>query len=203
MLTSHEPGNEIHLIPEVAIPGGCVDYFLVSVKENKVMDFVGIELQTLDTTGTVWPERQRLLIKAGLKSEESDIQSNKKYGINWKMTAKTILIQMHHKAETFENINKHLVLVIQNPFLEYMKREFAFAHMNEARLGDSVHIHAYDLVGINDDLRHYIKLSKRISTDAEGIAKSLGLQAEAKIELQQIIALLESKISLNTRLTIV
>ena len=30
-----------------------------------VKDFVGIELQTLDSTGTVWPERQRLLKEHG------------------------------------------------------------------------------------------------------------------------------------------
>ena len=56
LLTAHEPGNELHLIPEVGIPGGTVDYFLVSARRNRVKDFVGIELQTVDTTGTVWPE---------------------------------------------------------------------------------------------------------------------------------------------------
>jgi hypothetical protein len=53
LLTTHEPGNELHIVPEVSIPGGSVDYFLVSAKGGKVKDFVGIELQTLDTTGTV------------------------------------------------------------------------------------------------------------------------------------------------------
>lgn len=61
LLTTHEPGNELHIVSEVSIPGGSVDYFLVSAKNGKVKDFVGIEFQTLDTTGTVWPERQRLL----------------------------------------------------------------------------------------------------------------------------------------------
>ena len=53
LLTLHEPGNELHVVSEVNIPGGSVDYFLVSVRNKKVHDFVGIELQTLDTTGTV------------------------------------------------------------------------------------------------------------------------------------------------------
>jgi hypothetical protein len=53
LLTLHEPGNEFHVVPEVAIPGGSVDYFLVSAKGGKVRDFVAIEFQTLDTTGTV------------------------------------------------------------------------------------------------------------------------------------------------------
>lgn len=53
LLTMHEPGNELYLVPEVQIPGGHVDYFLVSAKDKKVKDFIGIELQTMDTTGTV------------------------------------------------------------------------------------------------------------------------------------------------------
>lgn len=53
LLTTHEPGNELHIVSEISIPGGSVDYFLVSAKDGKVKDFVGIELQTLDTTGTV------------------------------------------------------------------------------------------------------------------------------------------------------
>lgn len=30
LLTLHEPGNELHIVPEISIPGGSVDYFLVS-----------------------------------------------------------------------------------------------------------------------------------------------------------------------------
>src|SRR5690348_6494536 len=47
LLTLHEPGNELHRVPEIEIPGGNVDYFLVSVRNEKIVDFVGIELQAL------------------------------------------------------------------------------------------------------------------------------------------------------------
>jgi hypothetical protein len=77
LLTTHEPGNELHIVPEVSIPGGSVDYFLVSAKKGKVKDFVGIELQTLDTTGTVWPERQRLLQKLGVPRSDKGEASEK------------------------------------------------------------------------------------------------------------------------------
>ena len=40
LLTMHEPGNELYLVPEVQIPGGHVDYFLVSAKDKKVKDFM-------------------------------------------------------------------------------------------------------------------------------------------------------------------
>ncbi len=100
LLSMHEPGNEIHTVPEVSVPSGSVDYFLVSVRDGKVKDFVGIELQTLDTTGTVWPARQRFLRKVGLDVVREEAAPYKTCGMNWKMTAKTILVQLHHKIQT-------------------------------------------------------------------------------------------------------
>lgn len=199
LLTTHEPGNELHIVPEVSIPGGSVDYFLVSVKDDKVKDFVGIELQTLDTTGTVWPERQRLLKELGVSRSDDAESSDKPYGMNWKMTAKTILVQMHHKAQTFEHIHKKLVLVIQDKLLAYMSREFKFDHLrNPAAIGDSIHLHAYSMSRASSgDFR--LAMAARLGTDADGIGTCLGLQAEARIELAQIIEALQSKISVSTR----
>lgn len=200
LLTLHEPGNELHLLPEVTVPGGSVDYFLVSVRKNKVVDFVGIELQTLDTTGSLWSERASFLKSKGISVENSDLHA-KTFGMNWKMSAKTILVQMHHKIQTFEHLNKHLVLVIQDCFRDYMKREFSFTHMQPARQGDSFHIHSYVLEDENQSFR--MRLDNRISTDANGIAICLGLQAEAKIELDKIVNYLEKRISDKTLLAIV
>ncbi|MCX7256357.1 MAG: NotI family restriction endonuclease [Polaromonas sp.] len=201
LLTTHEPGNELHIVSEVSIPGGSVDYFLVSARDGKVKDFVGIELQTLDTTGTVWPERQRLLKKLNVDRADDSEKSDKPYGMNWKMTAKTILVQMHHKVQTFEHVHKKLVLVIQDKLLTYMKKEFKFDHLkNPARIGDSMHLHAYSMNRVESkDFR--LSMVSRLSTDADGIGICLGLQAEARIELEEIIAALQAKISPSTRFT--
>ncbi len=197
LLSLHEPGNELHIVPEISIPGGSVDYFLVSVKSDKVRDFVGIELQTLDTTGTVWPERQRFVNSLGLSTLKKDVTSKKSFGMNWKMTAKTILVQLHHKIRTFEHINKHLVLVIQDHLLSYLQEQFQFSHMSEARVGDPMHVHSYSMKKARTG-SHRIELSKRLSTNTEGIARSLGLKAEANMELETIVEQLESKISSDT-----
>src|SRR5206468_9115463 len=84
LLTLHEPGNELHIVPEISLPGGSVDYFVVSVSRGKVRDFVGIELQTVDTTGTVWPERQRFLDSVGIKVPKEDVECADSFGMNWK-----------------------------------------------------------------------------------------------------------------------
>ena len=119
--------------------------------------------------------------------------------MNWRMTAKTTLVQLHHKAETFELLNKRLVLVVQDEFLKYLKREFQFDHLESARLGDTVHFHAY----VVSDIEHNVELSlgERISTDSNGIATSLGRRAEAGVELRDIMEQIKAKISTDNVFT--
>lgn len=199
LLTGHELGNELHMVPGLSVPGGSIDYVFVSVRDGKVRDFVGIELQTLDTTGTVWPERQRFLASKGLNNIPAvELNNSKPYGMNWKMTAKTILVQLHHKIQTFESLNKHLVLVIQDRLLDYMTKEFSFGHLNNARTSDPMHFHSYELKLLKDEGIHRLKLAKRLSTDTDDIATCLGLQGEAKVELDVIIRLIEQKITART-----
>ena len=201
LLTDHEPGNELHLIPEFRIPGGNIDYILASVKEGKVRDFVGIELQAVDTTGSLWGEREKLLVELGLKPRTTKIPESR-FGINWKMTAKTTLVQMHHKIGSFEHINKHLVLVIQDHLLEYMRKEFDFSRFNRPpRPADSVHIHSYKLT--EESSRTSLELDSRISTDIVGLATGLGLRADSHVDLRIITGKLESKISSDTAFNIV
>lgn len=197
LLTGHQPGNELHLIPELAVPGGSIDYVLASVLDGKPRDFVGIELQTLDTTGTVWPERQRFLRDQGFNHlSQSDLDNPKSFGMNWKMTAKTILVQLHHKIRTFEGVNKHLVLAVQDRLLDYMTKEFSFGHLNEARVADPMHFHSYALR--RKEAGHRVELAKRLSTDTAGIATCLGLQSEAKVDLDVVLQLIEQKITART-----
>ena len=200
LLTRHIPGNELHLIPEVTIPGGSVDYFIVSTDANrKVKDFIGIELQTMDTTGTVWPERQKAVKELGLNSE--DVISNKTFGMNWKMTAKTILVQLHHKIRTFENLDRHLVLIVQEQLLNYIKKEFSFSHISPHPLiGDTMHFHSYELRTVDNQLKLFLK--ERYSTNSDGISKLLGLNANANVEFDEIAKILENKISEKTIFTI-
>jgi hypothetical protein len=121
--------------------------------------------------------------------------SNRPYGMNWKMTAKTTLVQMHHKIQTFEHVNKKLVLVIQDKLLTYMGRQFNFGHVkNPAVIGDSMHLHAYRM-DRQADASLKLVLQSRLSTDVEGIGLCLGLQAETRVDLQQILQALQMKLS--------
>lgn len=200
LLKLHEPGNELRIVAELAVPGGSIDYCLVSVRDGKPRDFVGIELQTLDTTGTVWPERQRFLKRHKVRVKREEIESEKPFGMNWKMTAKTILVQLNHKIATFEHLSKRLVLVLQDSLLAYIRGEFAFDHVEGVRDGDPMQFHAYELS--KGDTAYTLRLKERLSTDTAGIARCLGLQAEPKVELEAILDQIEAKLPQSTLLTV-
>lgn len=201
LLTSHQVGNELHIVPEITVPGGSIDYVLASVKNGKVEDFVGIELQTLDSTGSIWPARQKLADAVGMRVTKKELRASKAFGMNWKMTAKTILVQLHHKIGTFEALNKRLVLVVQDRLQNYMQRNFDFAPFREARLGDSMHLHAYSMK--EDDALFKLDLISNLSTDAVGIEQCLGLQVSAKMELLDILKNIEQRLSAKTLLRLV
>ncbi len=184
----------------MSVPGGNIDYCLVSVHGKKPVDFVGIELQTLDTTGTVWPERQRFLRQHGVRVKGKDADSEKGFGMNWKMTAKTTLVQLHHKIDTFQHVGKHLVLVVQDCLMEYMRGEFNFDHLEAPKLGNPMHFHAYALARGDDGYK--LQLKDRWSTDRAGIAKCLGLQGEANVELVELLKQIEAKLSPGTLMTL-
>jgi hypothetical protein len=84
-------------------------------------------------------------------------------------------------------------------FLDYMRREFRFEHIQNACLGDAVQIHTYSLAQTQDN-SFRMELKERLSTDVNGIADALGLNVSPKLELEQIVAMLESKISTATLL---
>lgn len=126
--------------------------------------------------------------------------ANKSYGMNWKMTAKTILVQLHHKVMTFEHLSKSLVLVVQDRLLDYMRSQFDFAHVEGIRNGDPMHIHAY---GLERGDEFVLKLRDRVSTDTDGIGKALGLQANPRVELDIIVEQLRAKMSDRTLIHIV
>ena len=143
--------------------------------------------------------KRTCLQELGLKYDINT--SNKTFGMNWKMTAKTILIQLHHKINTFENINKHLVLILQNHLLDYIKRGFSFNHISyQPLIGDSMHFHSYYLR--KEQEKYKLVLDNRCSTDSNGIAQLLGLKSKSNLGFDEIAKIVENKLSHYTLFTV-
>jgi hypothetical protein len=115
-----------------------------------------------------------------------------RYGINWKMSAKTILIQMHHKAKSFENLGKKLVLVLQQQFWDYVSRQFQTTHIRETRVEDSGHFHIYTCIELDGKFR--LVLLDLKSTSASGIERMLSLGKGMDISEQEVIQRIKAKL---------
>ncbi len=63
-----------------------------------------------------------------------------------------------------------------------------------------MHLHSYRLEA--DDKEFRLVLLERVSTDTAGIAKCLGLQGSANVDLRAIVKTLEAKLSDRTLVTI-
>lgn len=180
-----EAKGRYFVVPEIAIPGGSVDYFLLVKRGGEIVDYLGIEIQSLDTTGSggIWSAREDV--------RQGRLSKSYSYGINWKMSAKTILIQMSHKAGTFEDLGKKLVLVVQDEFLEYIKRNFAAGHLRRADDSDPVRIHGYECVAFGDALS--ITQKRAMSTSASGVDKMLKLGASHSVSDEEMKKKIESR----------
>ena len=198
-LLDHKPGDELHVVSEFAVPGGSVDYLLVlaASSNRQVKDFVGIELQALDTTGTIWPARHAFLDARGIATEP--IPPQKAFGMNWKMTAKTILVQLNHKIATFEALGKKLVLVLQDHLMRYMVRNFEFDHVSDTSPSHSMRFHVYAIRPAASGA-HRLHLADRRSTTAGGIEACLALAADAVVQQDTMLELIADRINDDTLL---
>ena len=184
-------GSDLYLIPEVTTAVGRIDYMLVVARKGKPIDFVAIELQTLDTTGSIWNERQELLRENGYDVEAGEARS-KGASLNWKMTGKTILAQLVQKSQLFAGMNKNLVLVCQTPLYDYMAQNFNFSGVHEAELRDVMHFHLYDFIEFNNDM--VLSLNRMRSASLEAVEAIMGDDPEANHGLEEIFAVIERRL---------
>lgn len=180
-----ESAQRYSVVPEVSMPGGSIDYFVVATDGAEIIDYVGIEIQALDTTGSggIWDARTDLA--------RGRLAPPYQYGINWKMSAKTILVQLHHKAAAFEALDKKLVLVLQAEFFDYIAREFRTDRLRDAEITDAVHFHAYDLVLMDSGLQIISK--GRQSTDVLGVERMLGSGQKPEVLEEDVINRIKAK----------
>ena len=66
-----------------AVPAAKVDYLAVSILRDAGRDFGGVELQMLDSTGTVRLKRQRLFNVLGIPRVGEGERLKRSFGMNW------------------------------------------------------------------------------------------------------------------------
>lgn len=178
-------GSDLYLVPEVSTSAGRIDYVLAAVRDNQPVDFVAIELQTLDTTGSIWNSRQGLLLKHGYAVDEGVARSSG-VSLNWKMTAKTILAQLLQKSQLFAGMNRNIVLICQTPLYDYMKQNFNFEGVRDADNRDVLHFHMYDYIEAAAGMQ--LRLSSMRSASLNIVKFIMGQHKDKNQELREINA---------------
>lgn len=98
--------DNVDFLKEFKAGNNFIDYIVVD--KNDPSNYFGLEIQALDTSGNY-----RWLFGNKVKP----------FCINWKTTKKTIVSQLISKAQIFKKAKKHLVLLIQDTFLNYLEAD--------------------------------------------------------------------------------
>jgi hypothetical protein len=178
---------EVLVVPEINIQEfGNVDFTLAGLDaDGHVVDFVGVEFQTNDTTGSAWRARQDYFEGRFADSYGSD------YGLNWKMTTKLVLKQTLDKAAVFSEWDKKYVWALQDTLLERMRRYADMSLFHDAEDDDLVFFYAYEV--FRGPARYDMRLVEKVSSDLEGVAKANAPRGEiAEHYLETFEAVLEA-----------
>ena len=138
--------NNLLLFSEINLRGiGRLDYVIVKHKplSNEIDDFIGIEMQTVDTTST-----GGLVDAFRAYMEGEDIGSRDySFGLNWANVWKRAFTQALMKGVVFERWSKKLYFVAQEPAYQRLMGRYSFHDLHDMSfdLSDNIVFLIYDL----------------------------------------------------------
>jgi hypothetical protein len=185
---------KVMVIPEIRLgKSGNVDFLVAGLDgDRNIVDFLGLELQTNDTTasGPLYAARNDFF--AG-RFEESY-----KYGLNWKHTVKLVLKQTLDKSAVFMSWGKRYVWAMQDTLLERMR---GYANLSGFSSADpsahEVFFHAYEV--IPGEQRYELRLQEQVGADREGVARANVAPATNAKVLEGLQHLLHEQAKCQTR----
>lgn len=163
--------NNVKWIQEVNIGvGGNVDYVAVEVDENeRVIDFLCVEIQAAGTTGTPYPYVLDLIKKGCYTTTNKP-----SYGINWANEfTKTMMQQAYKKGKIVESWNRKIVFVVQDLAIEYLQATSDCSLLTSYNKDYPIDFCTFSLSWI-EERRWSLVFDKIRSTTIEGINRIIG-----------------------------
>lgn len=156
--------------PEVPLLGASIDY--VAGKRNddgEVLDFAGVEIQSLDTTGSVWDYRE-----AYYDNEQKMEDIEQTYGINWAMSlTKTMMQQAFKKGQVFRNWGETLVFLLQDVSIEYIRDNYDSSGLHSELKSDPVHFYSYSMNYNYNTEQYEWEIDEKLSANIEGVTNMM------------------------------
>lgn len=122
-----KPANP-RVAPEVKMAGfGNVDFVIADVKpDGEIAEFLSVELQAIDITGTVFPAYQAL--RAG-----TDLDRKPTYGLNWDNVYKRYITQLIRKGYFHHHWKSKIVAVIPDQVYRYITGRADFMRSTDVK----------------------------------------------------------------------
>lgn len=162
--------GEYFATPEVPLLGASIDYVVgKKSSDGTVLDFAGVEIQALDTTGSVWDYREAYF------DDDRDMEEvDQTYGINWAMSiTKTMMQQAFKKGQVFNDWGETLVFLLQDVSIEYLRDNYDASGLRSARDDDPVHFFTYSLIYNYGTEEYEWEIDEHLSADIEGVTKMM------------------------------
>ena len=106
---------------------GNVDFVIADVKpDGEIGDFLSVELQAIDITGSVFPAYQAL--RAGV-----DLERRPTYGLNWDNVYKRYITQLIRKGYFHHHWKSKIVAVIPDQVYKYIMARADFMRSPDVR----------------------------------------------------------------------
>jgi hypothetical protein len=122
------PPRNPQVAPEVTMRGfGNVDYVIADIRDDGSVDqFLSVELQAIDITGSVMKAYAALL-----KCE--DLERKPTYGLNWDNVYKRFVTQLIRKGYFHHHWGTKIVAVVQDVVYKYICDRFEFMRSSDVK----------------------------------------------------------------------
>lgn len=160
------------VVSEIQMAGfGNVDFVIADLneQENEVVDFVSVEMQAVDITGSVEPAYQGIINSQGLV----DVS----YGINWANVRKRYVTQLVTKGFFHHHWNSRIVAVLQTRLYDYMRQHINFDELPPNTGGNTVVFMLYDFQPKDGEEGHSLVLDRVVGTSHNSLMMGAMYQA--------------------------
>lgn len=148
---------------------GKVDFVIADVDEttNSIREFVSVELQAVDISGSVEPAYNAVISNQLLEKRPS-------YGINWANVRKRYIQQLISKGIHHHHWGTRIVSVIQTPLYNYFRKHIPFDELSPSNENSNVVFMTYDFQAVEDDDEKsaVLKLDRVVGTSHSSLMMS-------------------------------
>ncbi|MDR2717152.1 MAG: hypothetical protein LBB89_03680 [Treponema sp.] len=149
------PKNPI-IVHEIKMENfGNVDFVIADVDEKKqhVRQFLSVELQAVDITGSVEPVYQAII------NSEQTMSKNFSYGINWENVRKRYITQLINKGFFHHHWQSKIIAVIQLALYNNLREKIRFDELEPKSDTSNIVFMLYDFKKIEGNGSYYYEIT--------------------------------------------